>query len=611
MKRIFCLLVFCLAGVCLVAGQTVSEIKADRATYLWGEGKGNTLKKADGEALADLINQISTTVESRFELLQQEKGTDFEETFRSVINTYSTATLSNTERIVIGNEPDAHVFRYMKRSEIGRIFESRKKKILEYAASAQRAEEHLQLADALRYYYWAQTLLRSLPDASEVHFRDERGEEHLLSAWLPLQINTLFAGVDVSVVRLTKDGTWQEAELAVSYRGKPVRNFDYTYWDGRDWSNIVSAKDGRGVAELPELADASEIRLRGEYVCEGEATVDAELRDVLSKLDVVPYRSCYLTAKAAGSGKDSAPEAGLEKVGMLHAESGAVVEAVAAFFVPAADSVRYLSVIERVETAIRTQQYEAVRDCFDAGGYDMFTRLIHYGRARVYGTPDYRVVRAGNAVICRSLPLSFSFRNNSRTFVEDVVFEFGKDAKIVSLSFALSQAALQDIVAKERWGESSRMTLIRFLENYKTAYALKRVDYIESIFADDALIITGSVLKKQATNDRQQVVLDKQAVRYTRQTKEQYIRRLRSVFASNEFINLRFADNSIRKSGTQGELYGIQIRQDYFSTNYGDTGYLFLMVDLNKPAEPIIHVRAWQPEKDPDFGLIDLSHFTF
>ena len=52
-----------------------------------------------------------------------------------------------------------------------------------------------------------------------------------------------------------------------------------------------------------------------------------------------------------------------------------------------------------------------------------------------------------------------------------------------------------------------------------------------------------------------------------------------------------------------------QIKQDYYSTNYGDQGYLFLMVDLNDPDKPIIKVRTWQPEKDPNFGLIDLSHF--
>ena len=81
-------------------------------------------------------------------------------------------------------------------------------------------------------------------------------------------------------------------------------------------------------------------------------------------------------------------------------------------------------------------------------------------------------------------------------------------------------------------------------------------------------------------------------------------------FKSNEFINLRFADSEIRKAGN-GEIYGIQIKQDYFSSNYGDTGYLFLMVDLNDRESPVIHVRAWQPEKDPEFGLIDLSSFTF
>lgn len=154
------------------------------------------------------------------------------------------------------------------------------------------------------------------------------------------------------------------------------------------------------------------------------------------------------------------------------------------------------------------------------------------------------------------------------------------------------------------------MILIRFLENYKTAYALKRLDYIESIFAEDALIIVGTVLKKQTVTERQ-VTINRPYIRFTRQTKEQYIKRLRSTFASNEFINLRFADNVIRKSADKGEIYGVQIRQDYFSSNYGDSGYLFLMVDLNNPDKPIIHVRAWQPEKDPDFGLIDLPSFTF
>lgn len=58
-----------------------------------------------------------------------------------------------------------------------------------------------------------------------------------------------------------------------------------------------------------------------------------------------------------------------------------------------------------------------------------------------------------------------------------------------------------------------------------------------------------------------------------------------------------------------GELYSIQIEQDYYSTTYGDHGYLFLMVDLNDAEHPLIKVRTWQPEKDPNFGLYGPGDF--
>ena len=187
------------------------------------------------------------------------------------------------------------------------------------------------------------------------------------------------------------------------------------------------------------------------------------------------------------------------------------------------------------------------------------------------------------------------------------MFTLNKEGKIDCLSFGLNKPAVDDIMNQTSWNDTVRNVLINFLESYKTAYALKRYDYINSIFSDDALIITGSVLKHTASNEGQ--AMSKQAVKYTRQTKSEYMKKLQHIFRSSEFINLRFADNQVRKSGVGGEIYGIQIKQDYFSSSYGDTGYLFLMVDLNNPKEPVIHVRTWQPEKDPDFGLIDLSHF--
>ena len=59
---------------------------------------------------------------------------------------------------------------------------------------------------------------------------------------------------------------------------------------------------------------------------------------------------------------------------------------------------------------------------------------------------------------------------------------------------------------------------------------------------------------------------------------------------SEDFCNFA-ADNDVVKMGAGGETYGIQIKQDYYSSNYGDHSYLFLMVDFNDPENPSIKVR--------------------
>ena len=202
--------------------------------------------------------------------------------------------------------------------------------------------------------------------------------------------------------------------------------------------------------------------------------------------------------------------------------------------------------------------------------------------------------------------MSFSFANNNRKFVENVVFVFDDQQKVSNITFGLDQQSTSDILSKKAWDDKSKMQLISFLENYKTAYALKRLDYINDIFSDDALIITGRVVKRTVENE---VMRNNQYVEFTRHNKQDYIKRLSRIFSSNEYINLKFANTDLAKMGKGGELYGIQIRQDYFSTHYGDTGYLFLMVDLNNPDKPIIHVRTWQPEPDPNFGVIGAGDF--
>jgi len=185
--------------------------------------------------------------------------------------------------------------------------------------------------------------------------------------------------------------------------------------------------------------------------------------------------------------------------------------------------------------------------------------------------------------------------------VEDVTFRFTPENKINSLAFTLNKIAENDILKMKSWEEDSRICLIRFLEDYQTAYALKRLDYIESIFSDDAWIITGTVLKKAELKTEDRISFDSRNVRYTTYTKQEYIDKLRISFAGKEFINLRFEENDVRKDARGQEIYAIQIKQDYYSNNYGDSGYLTLLVDLRGKL-PIIHIRVWQEKKDEEFS---------
>ena len=374
------------------------------------------------------------------------------------------------------------------------------------------------------------------------------------------------------------------------------------YFDGRDWSNIFSAKDGTGIVELPVLANARNLQLRTEYMFEGEANIDNELSEVMGTVNPIAMRNCALKLE----GEEPKPgEEKTEEALMAESDSATTTNS-GMHYLSTMESAAYDDTMKKVEKAIRTRNFTDIQSLCTESGYEMFNRLIKYGQGKIINEPEFRFLECNGEVTCRSLPMSFKF-SNQRTFVEDVVFTLNKEGKIDCLSFGLNKPAVDDIMNQTSWNDTVRNVLINFLESYKTAYALKRYDYINSIFSDDALIITGSVLKHTASNEGQ--AMSKQAVKYTRQTKSEYMKKLQHIFRSSEFINLRFADNQVRKSGVGGEIYGIQIKQDYFSSSYGDTGYLFLMVDLNNPKEPVIHVRTWQPEKDPNFGLIDLSHF--
>jgi hypothetical protein len=185
------------------------------------------------------------------------------------------------------------------------------------------------------------------------------------------------------------------------------------------------------------------------------------------------------------------------------------------------------------------------------------------------------------------------------------------------LAFRLSSIAENDIATKNKWNTDCKLALINFLEDYQTAYALKRYDYLESIFSDDALFIVGHVLQKNndELKDIKQFKLPEEEVELLRMDKNAYFERLSRVFKSQEYINIRFTETDFKRQmvssdeeNSEGEdIFGVRLLQEYHSTTYGDIGYLFLMVDLRDTKRPVIHVRAWQPDKVDLGKLVNLK----
>jgi hypothetical protein len=103
--------------------------------------------------------------------------------------------------------------------------------------------------------------------------------------------------------------------------------------------------------------------------------------------------------------------------------------------------------------------------------------------------------------------------------------------------------------------------------------------------------------------------LSKEKIEFIRLSKNEYLERLKKVFKDNDFMQILFDEINIQRHPQFEKVYGVQLKQRWNSSSYSDEGYLFLMIDFIQPQEPIIHVRAWQPEKFTDGSTINIYDF--
>ncbi len=140
-----------------------------------------------------------------------------------------------------------------------------------------------------------------------------------------------------------------------------------------------------------------------------------------------------------------------------------------------------------------------------------------------------------------------------------------------------------------------RREILKWVEDFRNYYNERNINSLKQVYSDDALIITGSVVMQRTSGDFGNQLSTN--VKYTVQSKVEYIAKLERIFKLNRYINVKFDHISVVRHGAKPNIYGVTLHQAWRTSNYSDDGWLFLLWDFTDPDRPQIHVRTWQPEQ--------------
>lgn len=225
------------------------------------------------------------------------------------------------------------------------------------------------------------------------------------------------------------------------------------------------------------------------------------------------------------------------------------------------------------------------------------------------------VLRTGTGYQVRNIPLMMRPKKgedfNEEEYQEAVV-NFDASGNVESFHLSISLNLYQKVIKSnlQLTDLRRRQLILDYVEQFRTAYNQKDVGFLNQVFSDDALIITGRVIMQ-----RHREGFTTQKIDYYKQGKAEYLRRLKASFARKKYIRVTFDEIEVMRHPTNTNFYGVTLHQGYTSDNYHDDGYLFLLWDFTDETRPQVHVRTWQPDringkdldKDEIFSLNDFD----
>lgn len=219
----------------------------------------------------------------------------------------------------------------------------------------------------------------------------------------------------------------------------------------------------------------------------------------------------------------------------------------------------------------------------------------------------------------RNIPIEITCGTGGSPY-QELVIDMNRSGSIERINLAIQNHLYRKIISDgtEVSDLRHRQMILDYVEQFRTAYNRKDLDFLEKVFSEDALIITGKVVRRR-TGDRSAILKDQHEIVYSQLKKREYLERLRTrVFPLATYIRVQFSDISVSKHPTIDGYYGVMLRQGYESSNYSDEGYLFMLWDFRDEANPQIHVRTWQPywldeahsERLDERKVFNINNFT-
>ena len=215
-------------------------------------------------------------------------------------------------------------------------------------------------------------------------------------------------------------------------------------------------------------------------------------------------------------------------------------------------------------------------------------------------------LRVGNNYQVRRIAVMMTTPDYKGNKERELIVNFDNTGRIVRVILQPEDITSTGFIpiGADKAATDKRLQILNYLESFRSFYEQKNWDALNTIYSENALIITGEVVRKTQNHIHEKDFWNKPTyIKYNVQTKQEYMRKLKYLFANARFINVTFSDIKVEQHPAKPQYFGVHLRQKWASANrqggrYMDDGHLFLLWDFSNPDRPMIHVRKWTDIED-------------